>query len=161
MGGGVIRISFLIVAVLLSSAQLFAGDVLRLSGVVTDPTGALVPQAKITAENTGTGLRQTMQSNDEGWYEFLLPAGTYRLEVEASGFRSFVRDGLVLGPTAPLRADVLLQLESQQQTVEVIAEGTELDTSSTQVGESISQDKMTAVPLNGRSLRICSPCRQE
>jgi hypothetical protein len=151
MGGGVIRISFLIVAVLLSSAQLFAGDVLRLSGVVTDPTGALVPQAKITAENTGTGLRQTMQSNDEGWYEFLLPAGTYRLEVEASGFRSFVRDGLVLGPTAPLRADVLLQLESQQQTVEVIAEGTELDTSSTQVGESISQDKMTAVPLNGRS----------
>ena len=106
---------------------------------------------KITAENTGTGLRQTIQSNNEGAYEFLLPAGTYRLEVEANGFRSAIRDGLVLGPTAPLRADILLQLESQQETVEVTTTGIQLDTASTQVGEGISQDKMTAVPLNGRS----------
>lgn len=148
--GKFIQHSFLIV-VILSSEQLFAGDVLRFSGVVTDPTGALVPQAKITAENTGTGLRQTMQSNDEGWYEFLLPAGTYRLEVEANGFRSSMRDGLVLGPTAPLRTDILLQLESQQETVEVKANGLQLDTASSQVGEAISQDKMTGVPLNGRS----------
>ncbi|MGA2888843.1 MAG: carboxypeptidase regulatory-like domain-containing protein [Terracidiphilus sp.] len=135
----------------LFSTQLFAGDVLCFAGSVTDPTGALVPQAKITAENTRTGLHQTKQTNDEGWYEFLLPAGTYLLEVEISGFRNYSRSGLVLGPTAPLRADVVLQLESQQETVEVTTTGIELDTSSTQVGEGISQDKMTAVPLNGRS----------
>jgi hypothetical protein len=150
LGRKFFQILFLI-AVILSSQQMFAGDVLRFSGVVTDPTGALVPRAKITAENNGTGIRQTMQSNDEGWFEFLLPAGTYRLEVEANGFRSAVRDGLVLGPTAPLRADVLLQLESQQETVEVTENGLQLDTASSQVGEAISQDKMTAVPLNGRS----------
>jgi len=146
-----IRTFLLFSVAIFFSTQLFAGDVLHFSGLVTDPTGSLVPNAKITAQNTGTGLRQTIESDNEGAYEFLLPAGTYRLEVEANGFRSAIRDGLVLGPTAPLRADVLLQLESQQETVEVTTTGIQLDTSSTQVGEGISQDKMTAVPLNGRS----------
>jgi len=133
------------------SKGLFAGDVLRFSGVVTDPSGAVVPHAKVTVVNDGTAARQTTLSDDQGWYEFLAAAGTYRLEVESAGFQASIRDGLVLGPTAPLRADVVLQLASHQETVEVTASGVEMDTATTQVGEGISQEKMTAVPLNGRS----------
>jgi len=151
LSNGLIRISFLIAVFALLSANLLAGDVLRFSGVVTDPTGALVAQAKIVAENSGTGLRQTTQTNADGWYEFLLPAGTYRLEAAATGFQNFVQSGLVLGPTAPLRSDVVLQLESQKETIVVTSTDIQMDTASTQVGEGISQDKMTAVPLNGRS----------
>jgi hypothetical protein len=146
-----LRIAFLIAVFLLPSLQLFAGDTLSFSGVVTDPTGALVPKARVSAENTGTGLRQSLQTNGEGWYEFLLPAGTYRLEVAAPGFRANVRDGLILGPTASLRADIQLQLDSQSETVEISTVGIQIDAASTEVGEAISQDKMTAVPLNGRS----------
>jgi hypothetical protein len=135
---------------LLITAPLFAGDVLRFSGVVADPTGALVAKAKVTVLNDGTAARQTIESDSQGWYEFPLPAGTYRLEAEATGFQVYVRDGLVLGPTAPLRADVTLQMGSQLETVEVSSAGVEMDTASTQVGEGISQEKMTAVPLNGR-----------
>jgi hypothetical protein len=144
--------AFSLVAMFLSiTAPLFAGDVLRFSGVVADPTGALVAKAKVTVLNDGTAARQTIESDSQGWYEFLLPAGTYRLEAEATGFQVYVRDGLVLGPTAPLRADVTLQMGSQLETVEVTSMGVEMDTASTQVGEGISQEKMTAVPLNGRS----------
>ncbi|HWT67034.1 MAG TPA: TonB-dependent receptor, partial [Terracidiphilus sp.] len=124
---------------------------LRFSGVVTDPTGAVVPQATVVATNTGTGLTQTTTTDAQGWYELLMPTGTYRLDVTAAGFGLLHREGLVLGPTAPLRVDVALELASNHETVEVTETGALLDTATTQVGEGISQDKMTAVPLNGRS----------
>jgi hypothetical protein len=134
-----------------AAAGLLAGEALRFSGAVKDPTGALVAQARITVVNNGTGARQSMQSDEQGWYEFLLPAGTYRLEVEATGFQSYASDGLVLGPTASLRSDVTLQMKSHEESVLVVASGIQVDTASTQVGEGISQEKMTSVPLNGRS----------
>jgi len=67
---------FLLVAIFaLSSSSLFAGDVLRLSGVVTDQTGAVIAQAKLSVDNGGTGLRKTVETDSQGWYELLLPAG--------------------------------------------------------------------------------------
>ncbi len=131
--------------------RLFAGDVLRFSGVVSDPSGAVVAHAEITVINIGTGLHQAAATDGQGFYEFLLPAGTYHLAVTADGFTGYQQDGLILGPTAPLRVDVSLSLAANQETVEVTTLGAQLDTTTTQVGEGISQDKMTAVPLNGRS----------
>lgn len=142
---------WLVIILALFSPNLFAGDVLRFSGVVTDPSGAVVPRAKVTVINDGTAARQTILSDGQGWYEFLAAAGTYRLQVEADGFQTYIRDGLILGPTAPLRSDVTLQIASHQETVEVTTSGVEMDTATTQVGEGISQEKMAAVPLNGRS----------
>ena len=135
----------------LASAHLFAGEILRFSGVVKDPSGALVAQARVTVVNQDTAARKSMPSDEQGWYEFLLPAGSYRLEVSAPAFQPYLRDGLVLGPTASLRADVTLQVQSQEESVLVVASGIQVDTASTQVGEGISQEKMTSVPLNGRS----------
>lgn len=145
------RISFVFIVMTLASLPLFAGDVLRFSGVVADPSGAVVPRARVTVRNAGTGLTQTATTDEQGWYELLLPAGTYELQVVADGFGLYHREGLVLGPTAPLRADVTLDLASNQETVEVTTTGAQIDTTTTQVGEGISTDKMTAVPLNGRS----------
>jgi len=142
---------WLVAVLVFFSTNLFAGDVLRFSGVVVDPSGAVVPRAKVTVVNDGTAARQAILSDDQGWYEFLAAAGTYRLQVEADGFQTYIRDGLVLGPTAPLRSDVTLQMATHQETVEVTTSGVEMDTTTTQVGEGISQEKMAAVPLNGRS----------
>jgi Carboxypeptidase regulatory-like domain len=148
---GMVRLFFIIGVLTLSSFPLFAGDVLRFSGTVTDPTGAVVPHAQITVVNEGTAARQVIETDAQGWYEILLPAGIYRMQAGAAGFKPYVQTGLVLGPTAPLRADVVLQLASHQETVVVTTMGAEIDTASTKVGEGISQEKMTAVPLNGRS----------
>ncbi len=141
----------ILVLFLFLPAPLFAGDVLRLSGTVTDPSGAVVAGARISVANTGTSAAQATQSDTQGWYEFLLPAGTYRLQVEAAGFQTFLQEGLQLGPTASLRADIPLALRSQSETIQVDSTGMYMDTTGTQVGEGISQSKMTAVPLNGRS----------
>jgi hypothetical protein len=142
---------YFIALLIFTSMPLFAGDVLHFSGVVKDPTGAVVPHAQVSVLNQGTASRQSIQSDGEGWYELLLPAGTYRLEVVAPGFRPYERDGQVLGPTASLRIDVVLQLASQEEVVLVDSNAVQVDTASTQIGEGISQEKMTSVPLNGRS----------
>jgi hypothetical protein len=63
------------VVLALSSANLFAGDVLHFSGVVKDPTGAVVAHAQISVVNDGTDARKSIVSDGEGWYELLLPAG--------------------------------------------------------------------------------------
>jgi len=129
----------------------WAGDVLRFSGVVQDPAGSMVVGALVTASNPDTGVTRTVHSDDAGFYEFLLPAGVYQLDVEASGFQHFLQKGLVLGPTASLRADATLQIENRSDSVLVSVSENLLESSSTQVGEGISQEKMTTVPLNGRS----------
>jgi hypothetical protein len=145
------RAAIFLLFTIIASLPAWAGDVLRFSGVVADPSGAVVPGAHVLIHNTGTGLEQTATTDEQGWYELLLPAGTYRLTAEATGFGRTQKDGLVLGPTAPLRADVTLTLATERETVEVTENGTQVNTTTTQVGEGISTDKMTAVPLNGRS----------
>jgi hypothetical protein len=142
---------FFALIILSGSQNALAGDVLRFSGLVHDSSGALVAGAEVKVSNPATGVQQSAQTDAAGFYEFLLPAGQYQLEVEAAGFRKLVRVGLVLGPTAPLREDVTLQVSSQAVNIEVMSNVSLLETTSTQVGEGISQEKMTAVPLNGRS----------
>ena len=147
----IVRECLLVALLALPSSELFAGDVLRFSGIVTDQTGAAIAQAKVSVDNGETGFRKSIETDDQGWYELLLPAGTYKIQVVATGFRVFSRDTLVLGPTASLRTDVTLQLATDSETVEVSTAGVQMDSATTQLGEGISQEKMTAVPLNGRS----------
>src|SRR5712664_1607329 len=70
------------------AAQEAAG---RVVGVVTDPTGASIPKAKVTVTNTGTNTSNETQTADDGSYQvLLLPAGMYRVTAEAQGFRKVV-----------------------------------------------------------------------
>lgn len=128
-----------------------AGDVLKFSGLITDPSGAAIPQAQVVIQNLDTGAQQSASTDAQGWYEFLAAPGHYQIEVSSQGFKKYLRGNLELGPTAPLRIDVALQVALKEEEVLVTLDTTQLDTSSTQVGEAISQKKMTAVPLNGRS----------
>ena len=67
-----------------------------ISGVVTDPTGAVIPDVEVTALNTGTGVRQSVVTDSKGFYEFpALAIGTYELDVKQTGFRAFHQTGLV------------------------------------------------------------------
>jgi hypothetical protein len=144
--------TYALLLALLAPATGWAGDVLRFSGFIADPSGAVIPAAKVIIHNEGTNAEQTIQSDERGGYEFLAAAGTYRLTIAAPGFQTYIARGLLLGPTAPLRADAVLHMAEREDTVEVMTNGSvALDTTTTQVGEGISQEKMTSVPLNGRS----------
>src|SRR6266852_5342813 len=90
----------LLLSALLASSALFAQTEIggaTLNGTVLDPTGAAVPNAKLTATNPATGLTRTTQSNEAGLYNFArLPVGAYDLTVEATGFKSAKRTSVPL-----------------------------------------------------------------
>src|SRR5579863_4687162 len=91
-----------------------------ISGTVSDPSGAMVPNAMVTITNQGTGAEQTSKTNASGFYSFpsLVP-GTYRIAVTKSGFKTAVVTGRVADVAQPARVDVKLQLGSTAQTVRV------------------------------------------
>jgi len=124
----------------------------RISGTVKDPTGAVVPNAQITALETQTGIKNSTVTDSAGFYSFpSLPVGHYDLEVRTGGFKDFKQTGLVLDVNTALTVDIPLELGEASQEVTVNAAAVQVETTNTQMGEVINDTKMTTVPLNGRS----------
>jgi Carboxypeptidase regulatory-like domain len=129
-----------------------AGDGGSISGTVTDPTGAVIPVATVTATNTDTGVGQTVATDDKGFYSLLdLPIGHYDLGVESRGFRPYRRTGIVIDANSRLTVDAALEVGERSDVVTVSENQVHVETASTQMGEVITGTQMTAVPLNGRS----------
>jgi len=123
-----------------------------ISGVVTDPSGAVIPEVEVTAVNAGTGFKQSVVTDQKGFYEFpALPIGTYDLDIQRAGFKAFHQTGLVIDANSALVADVKLTLGAATEEVTVSTTVAHVETSSTQMGEVIEDTKIEAVPLNGRS----------
>ncbi|MGH9430182.1 MAG: TonB-dependent receptor domain-containing protein [Terriglobia bacterium] len=142
----------LAMALLLGSAAVWAGITGSISGVVSDPSGAVIPGVNVIALNTQTGIRQTVVTDAKGFYNFpALPIGSYDIDVQQSGFRHYRQTGLVINANSALRADVSLQVGATTQEVTVSSAALHVETRNTQMGEVIGNTKITSVPLNGRS----------
>ena len=137
-------------AVPLLRAQTVSGSI---SGLVSDPSGAVIPGATVTLRNGDTGEVLRTTTNSSGAYGFpVVPVGqNYSLTVEAKGFRTSVQSKIVLLINQSLRLDAKLQIGSAQQTVEVSAQAVQVNTESTALGDVIENRRMLALPLNGRS----------
>ena len=123
----------------------------RLSGVVTDNVNAAMPDATVTALQVSTGYKQTAKTGASGDYLFpSLPIGTYRLNVEANGFTSFVQDGIVLNVNQAASVNVKLLVGSVSQQVTVHADASLVTTDDPTIGQLINQKSMVGLPLNGR-----------
>jgi hypothetical protein len=143
-----ISIALLILAcVLLASAS----DIPSVRGTVSDPTGAVVPGAKLRARNLSTSAVLEATTGAEGSFSISLPAGRYDFEFSDSGFQPFVRRAVEVAAGAVVALDIQLQLAIQSESLSVTVELPGIETTSSQLGETISAAKMTAVPLNGRS----------
>src|SRR5881394_1003350 len=91
-------LSFGLLLVLLSSGAWSQGIFATLTGVVTDPSQSVVPNAKITLRDVGSGSERQTVSNAEGFYTFAsVPVGTYSLTVEAQGFKTHKETTIRLG----------------------------------------------------------------
>jgi len=146
------RVAGALLLLLLSLHPLSAGLNGSISGKVTDPRNLAVAAAKVTAINMATGIRQSVTTDAGGIYAFPeLPVGTYDIQVESQGFRTYRGTQLILDANSALREDVSLLLGARSETVTVTARETRVETVDTQLGEVISGTKITAVPLNGRS----------
>jgi hypothetical protein len=142
----------LLVGLCLCATLTFAAVTARISGTVKDPSGAVVSGVAVTAISLDTGLKQAVHADQQGFFSFpSLPVGHYDLEIQAAGFKDYKQKGLVLDVNTALTVDVSLELGSASQEVTVQALAVQVETTNTQMGEVISDTKMTTVPLNGRS----------
>ena len=121
-------------------------------GVVRDASGAVVPQAALTARNTETGQARTTISGSDGSYRFsALPVGIYEVQVEQAGFQSAVRSGLTLTVGQEAVVNFSLQVGAVEQRVEVTAEAPLVNTTSGSLGGLVDEQKVSELPLNGRN----------
>src|SRR3954464_3912583 len=100
-------------------AQAVSGSI---TGAVLDSSGAVVPKAKLTVTNSGTGVAVATTSNDAGYYNVPnLISGTYRVEVTATGFRRFEQPDINVNIGSVTRLDLQLEVGNLQDTVTVTA----------------------------------------
>lgn len=122
-------------------------------GTVTDPSGASVSGAKVTAKNVGTNVISVTQTTGTGDYTLpLLPVGDYTVTVEANGFKSETKSGIRLQINEKVRADFQLQVGSQTDTVTVQAEVTTLRSEEASIGGTVEQRQLVELPMNGRNV---------
>lgn len=138
--------------ILLLSTSVLASVTGSISGTVSDPVGAVVPGATVTAVDRETGIRHQVASDQKGFYSFLaLPVGTYTIIIHKDGFKEFRQTEIVIDANSAVRADAHLQVGAVQQEVTVSSTAVRVETSNTQMGEVIGSSKMESLPLNGRS----------
>src|ERR1700683_801911 len=138
-----------VLACLHSSAQQITGNI---RGTVTDPSGALILGAEVTAQQTETALSRTATTDSNGNYVLLeLPVGHYRLQVAAKGFEEYVQDGITLNVNETASVSPHLAVGSEKQQVLVLADAALIEPTVTSMGKVVQQQELLDLPLNGRN----------
>jgi outer membrane receptor protein involved in Fe transport len=123
----------------------------KLSGSVTDPAGAVVPHAKVTATNTGTALAVTVQSDGAGNYAFnSLPPGQYTLSITLAGFAPLTETGIVLTVGQSATLNLPLKLGGSQDAVTVTGGADLINTTTAELSQVVDEATIKDLPLNGR-----------
>jgi Carboxypeptidase regulatory-like domain len=144
--------SFVIAAAALVPSHLQAQVTGKLSGAVKDQTGAAIPNAAVTLENLGNGIKQDSRTDAKGAFLFpVVAVGNYSLSVDADGFTPYRQNGIAVHVGSAAQFDVVLQVAARGETVNVTDSGATVETSDTQLGQVIVGKQVTALPLNGRS----------
>jgi hypothetical protein len=122
-----------------------------ITGVVTDPSGALLANAEIAATNTGTGATFRAASNSSGDYVFrTLPVGAYRLIATAPGFKRFEASNVLTQVNEVTRVDIGMLIGDVAESVEVTAPVVNVNTEDASLRTVVDQRRVEDLPLNGR-----------
>ena len=144
---------------LLISLAVLAGVVLaqvqngQITGTVLDPSGAAIPNAKVTLVNTATNFSTNATTNQTGSYTAReLPPGTYKVTAEAPGFRTAANSGLTVNAGTISRVDFKMELGQASQTVEVSGEASAVQTDDSKLASTVNSTQIANLPLNGRNV---------
>ncbi len=165
-----LRLRFAVVTLaLLYAAVAYAAISGVISGTATDPSGAVVPNATVFVLNEATGVKQSAVTDSKGFYSFpALDVGIYTVSTSVSGFNAYLQTGIHVDANSSVRTDIKLAVGAVTTTEVVVTNAAQIETQTTQIGEVIAGQQMTAVPLNGRAFtdlrraaaeRITSPRR--
>jgi hypothetical protein len=145
-----------------ASAQLYTGSI---AGTVTDPSGAVVVSAHVTATDMDKGFKFSGKSDNAGRYLLRnIPPGSYGVSVEAPNFESQRKTGIVIAVTQNATVDFTLKIGTTSQTVEVQAQQVELQTEDAVTGQVVNRTFVNNLPLlpstlskNSRFSKAISP----
>jgi hypothetical protein len=155
MRRGVIHRTFLLLcATVLGNAQ--TAGTATLVGTITDSTGAIIVGAKVSVVNQSTAFVVDSVTNAEGAYylPYLAP-GSYRMTVEAAGFKRYVRDGILVRTGEMPRVDVQMEVGAVSESVSVSAASPLLETETSTSGQVLDGDLLIKVPVSQkRAIRI-------
>ncbi len=142
-----------------ASAQL--ATTTSLVGTVTDSTGKVIPDAKVTAVETGTSTVYATATNAQGYYSIeFVRVGTYNITVEQPGFQKVTETGIQVDINQTVRTDVTLKVGAVSQSVTVEATATAIKTDDATVSEILTTRAVSELPLNTRdpmSLAVTTP----
>src|SRR5438874_3780637 len=132
---------------LFSSGAFAQTDRGTITGTVSDPAGALVPNASVEARNTQSGEVLRTATTGTGNYTIpQLPVGSYELSVTSAGFKKYVRPGIDVGVAQTVRWDVTLEVGASTETVTVNAEAPLLKTESGELSHNIQYTRVDEIP---------------
>jgi len=145
-------LGLLLSVVVLSLSAWAQSDNANVSGVITDPSGASVPNAKVTLKNQASGLSREATTNASGVYSIpTVPPGMYTVTVEAPGFNKFESKDNKVDPSVPANISATLKVGAVSETVEVTATASALQTESGALGKVIEGKQISDIQLNGRN----------
>ena len=160
MGGAIRRLWFLAVSFLLlslagwiSPAAMAQQGTATINGVVKDPTGAAIPNARVELTNVGTSVVRSTSTNSDGAYAFpsVVP-GSYTMQASSTGFSTVTQHATTLEVGQTATFDFQLTVGTAQQNVTVnAAEGATLETATSELGTVVNTKEVTDLPLNGRN----------
>ncbi|MEW6730250.1 MAG: TonB-dependent receptor [Acidobacteriota bacterium] len=133
----------------LAQSQATAAD---LTGVIKDESGAVIPGATVTVKNPQTNFERVANTDESGTYKILaIPPGTYQVIAEAAGFSKLVNENVVLTLGQAARLDLALKVTGVGEEVVVTAAPEVVETSKTAVTQTIDQQRIDNLPINGRN----------
>jgi Carboxypeptidase regulatory-like domain len=140
----------LAMAPLPASAQTVMGTI---TGHIKDPSGGVLPGVTVTMTQLETSHKATAVTDAEGRFTSgPLPLGTYRLDAVLSGFKSSVRSGITLTINEVARVDFTLEVGTLEEVVEVAAQASLVDSSTSSIGKLVDNRRIAELPLNTRNV---------
>jgi Carboxypeptidase regulatory-like domain len=122
-------------------------------GTVQDATGANIPDTQVVLQSTDENTERKVTSDASGSFLFEnVKSGKYSLRAQHAGFADANLTGIALNPRQDLRLEVLLSLAQQSTTVEVTSGGAQVNTENATIGDTISNQELTQLPLNSRAV---------
>src|SRR6185369_3133192 len=144
---------FALFLLLIVSALSWAQSTTSLRGTVTDRSGAAVGGATVTLSSPERSFERTTTTTPEGAYEFTqLTPGAYSLAVDSSGFKKYQQKGITLLVNTPATTNVTLEVGARAEVVEVTAEAAVVNREDASLGNAITTQQVTQLPLEGRNV---------
>src|ERR1019366_4349761 len=148
MKRNVLALFFVLSVAVIANAQTFRGAI---NGIVTDPSGAVVPNAKVEATETATNVKHNTVTTSGGEFSLQeLPLGAYKVTVESAGFATFSADKVPVTAGSIYTLRVALSLTQETTSLQVSAAALNVDTTTATQSATIPEESVQDIPLNGR-----------